>query len=31
MTKSYANYIEFLNNTIQIPEKQPYLAIDMFY
>lgn len=30
MPKHYNNYIEYLNNTIRIPEVQPYLAIDMF-
>ena len=30
MSRKYDNYIDYLNNTIRIPEKQPYLAIDMF-
>ena len=30
MPRKYDNYIDYLNNTIRIPEEQPYLAIDMF-
>lgn len=30
MSRKYDNYIDYLNNTIRIPEEQPYLAIDMF-
>lgn len=30
MSRKYENYIDYLNKTIRIPEKQPYLAIDMF-
>ncbi len=28
--KEYTNYIEFLNNTIRIPDEQPYQALDLF-
>ena len=30
MPKQYNNYIDFLNKTLQIPDNQPYKAIDMF-
>lgn len=30
MAKKYNNYIEYINNTIQIPGNQPYWAIDLF-
>lgn len=30
MGKKYNDYIEYINNTIRIPDKQPYLAIDLF-
>ncbi len=30
MPKKYKNYIDYLNQIIQIPNVQPYLAIDMF-
>lgn len=30
MARSYDNYIDYLNNTIRIPNEQPYLAIDLF-
>ena len=30
MSKDYENYIDYLNGTLNIPDKQPYLAIDMF-
>jgi len=30
MSRKYDNYIDYLNNTIRIPEEQPHLAIDMF-
>ncbi|MBP3540790.1 MAG: DNA cytosine methyltransferase [Clostridia bacterium] len=30
MARSYEDYIEYLNDTIQIPNEQPYLAIDLF-
>ena len=30
MAKSYNNYIEYLNNTLQIPKVQKYTAIDLF-
>ena len=30
MARSYDNYIDYLNTTIQIPQDQPYLAIDLF-
>lgn len=28
--KEYTNYIDYLNKTIQIPDVQPYLALDLF-
>ncbi len=30
MAKKYNNYIEYLNDTIRIPEKHKYIAIDLF-
>jgi len=30
MGKKYNNYIDYINNTIRIPNKHPYLAIDLF-
>ena len=30
MARGYDNYIDYLNNTIKIPNEQPYLAIDLF-
>ena len=30
MSRKYDNYIEYLNNTIRIPDDQPYLAVDLF-
>lgn len=28
--REFENYIDFINQTLQIPEKQPYLALDLF-
>lgn len=28
--KSYDNYIDYINQTLQIPDLQPYLALDLF-
>lgn len=30
MARLYDNYIEYINNTIVIPDNQPYVAIDLF-
>lgn len=30
MEKKYNNYIEYINNTIRVSNRQPYLAIDLF-
>ena len=30
MAREYLNYIEFLNQTLQIPDVQQYTAIDLF-
>ena len=30
LERKYSNYIEFLNKTLQIPDTQPYTAVDLF-